>query len=433
MKERTISSRRLTVAVCAVLVIALISYLFHDLSSANRKTYDTMTAQKAVEQETIEMKAFVIRDEAYIDGEASGTVVPLVSDGNRVARGDAVARVCKSEEDAASYAALVEAKAERDRYIALANSTRQNAVDMEKLNSEIDECYAKLLKTASNLDYSTLSTDINELEDKLASKQILTDGSVSFDDRITEANELVADLEAKHIAPVEVAAPNSGYYISNIDGYENAVNYNEIVGMTVGQVEKLLESKPQTVEGKMGKIVGSYKWYIAANIDAKYEKLITAGKLMKINIPYYGLKNVAVTVESISPEADGKIALVLSCNLMNETYANIRNVDAELVIAEYSGYKIPATAPQTLKGGGKTFNVVYILRGNYMSARLIDIKYTPQGKDYIIVSDSTKRDYYEVDDEFKEGETKKIYLSPIGLYDEVIVKGRGLENGKSIG
>ena len=82
--------------ICTVLVLATFVYLFHDAVRNNRDRYDTETADEVVEQEKLELKAFLVRDEEYINQKTTGTVVPLIKDGMRVASGDAVARVCAS-------------------------------------------------------------------------------------------------------------------------------------------------------------------------------------------------------------------------------------------------------------------------------------------------------------------------------------------------
>ena len=427
MKEQSFAKRRFVSAVCAILVIAVMIYLFHDIFNANYNNgYETVTTDEVVQQATVDLKAFIIRDEEYIDGESSGTVVPLVSDGKRVASGDAVANVCKSEKDAADYAELDAARKERERFITLSNQTELNALDMQKLNTDIENRYANLLSTANTNNYSTLSDNIKEIENQLIEKQLLSQVEIDFSGRIAEIDKKIAALEALKINPEQVTAPLSGYYISNLDGYEKTADYSKVDEITVDQVENLLKAKPTEVNGKMGKIVGSYKWYLAATVDSKYEKILTTGKTLKINLPYYGLKNVAVKVEHLSPVKDNKVAIIISCNLMNETYANMRMVDAELVLDEYTGYKVPATSVRSVTTeDGRKFNVVYILRGDIMTARVIDIIYTPKNADYVIVSMKTES--------VTDPKTKTILYSAIKRYDEVIVKGRNLENGKSIG
>ncbi len=402
--------------ICTVLVLAVFVYLFHDAVRVNRNSYDTETADEIVEQEKLDLKAFIVRDEQYIDQKTAGTVVPLIKDGMRVASGDAVARVCNSAEDAANISELIEAKESLARYQELSEQTELNALDMEKLNKEIDAAYTELVKASGNGDYSNLSRNIEELENKFASKQVLKDGNIDLTAKFNELNSKISTLEAKSIGSADVVAPISGYYISNLDGYENAVDYNKISDLTVSEAEKLFEKKPSDVSGQMGKIVGSYKWYLVTVMDSKYALLISEGDTMKINLPYYGFKNVEVVVEKVSTTQNDKVAVAFSCNKMNETYANMRTVDIELVFKEYTGYKINSSSIRREKDeDGKEVDVVYILRGDIMNARRIEIIY--DAGDYVVVSEET--------------EATESYR-PIKRYDEVIVKGRNLSDGKSI-
>ena len=323
--------------ICTVLVLATFVYLFRD-------RYDTETADEVVEQEKLELKAFLVRDEEYINQKTTGTVVPLIKDGMRVASGDAVARVCASDEDAANVSALLEAKESLARYQEISEQTELNALDMEKLNKTIDASFTELVRTSNSGDFSELSRNIEELENKLASKQILKDGTIDLTAKFNELNSKIQTLESKSINTSDVLAPLSGYYISNLDGYENAMDYNKISDLTVSEAEKLFEKKPGDVSGQMGKIVGSYKWYLVTVMDSKYSLLMSEGEKMKINMPYYGFKNVEVVVEKISTTQNDKVAVAFSCNMMNETYANMRTEDIELVFKEYTGYKINSSA-----------------------------------------------------------------------------------------
>ena len=402
--------------ICTVLVLATFVYLFHDAVRNNRDRYDTETADEVVEQEKLELKAFLVRDEEYINQKTTGTVVPLIKDGMRVASGDAVARVCASDEDAANVSALLEAKESLARYQEISEQTELNALDMEKLNKTIDASFTELVRTSNSGDFFELSRNIEELENKLASKQILKDGTIDLTAKFNELNSKIQTIESKSINTSDVLAPLSGYYISNLDGYENAMDYNKISDLTVSEAEKLFEKKPGDVSGQMGKIVGSYKWYLVTVMDSKYSLLMSEGEKMKINMPYYGFKNVDVVVEKISTTQNDKVAVAFSCNMMNETYANMRTEDIELVFEEYTGYKINSSAIRREKDEkGKEVDVVYILRGDIMNARVIDIIY--DAGDYVIVSEESKA---------TSG------YRPIKRYDEVIVKGRNLSDGKSI-
>ena len=425
-------NKKIVNTVCTVLVLAVMIYLFQDVFKMNSNKYETETAELTTVQETIDLDAFIVRDEQYLDGNAKGTVVPLVSDGDRVASSDAVARVCAKDQDAADYAELENAVKMRERYVQLNEQTELEALDMQKLNRDIDKAYTKLLEITNSRDYTGLADSVAGFEDSLASKQVLRDGNIDLSEKIAALDKRIAELEAKNIAAKDVLAPVSGYYISSIDGYENTLNYKDISSLSVSVVDNALCSKPVAVSGKLGKIVSSYKWYIIANIDSKYSKLIDIGDSMKVNIPEYGYKNVKVTVEQLSPAHDGRIAIALSCNAMNETYANMRIEDIKLVIKEYEGYRVKTSAIHTYIPEPETssqatdettttaakqdkISVVYILRGTVMNARRVEVIYTDG--DYSIVSKETE---------------SALGIRPIRHYDEVIVKGRNLKNGRSI-
>lgn len=425
-------------AICIVIILSVMVYLFQDVFKANRNQYKTEVADEVTVQETIDLDAFIVRDEKYIDGKMEGTVVPLVSDGNRVARGDSVARIFAKEQDAADYAQLSELTQVRDRYISLNSQTELSALDMEKLNADIDSYYTNIMKIINSRDYAGLNDYVDKYENALASKQVLKDGTIDLSEKISTLDKRIKTLEAKKITPDNVEAPISGYYISNLDGHETTVSYADIKNVNVSVVDNALKQESATVTGKLGKIVSSYKWYIIANIESKYAKIIDVGDTMKINLPEYGYDNVKVNVANISAEKDGKVAIVLSCNVMNETYANMRTEKVELVISEHTGYKVKTSAIHTYvpeeettkKPDGETttttttastqlqgeITVVYILRGTVMNARRVEVIHT-DGEYSIVKTDS-----------------KSIMgVKPIRRYDEVIVKGRNLKNGRSIG
>lgn len=402
--------------ICTVLVLAAFVYLFHDAVRVNRDSYDTETADEVIEQEKLDLKAFIVRDEEYIDQKTTGTVVPLIKDGMRVASGDAVARVCGTTEDAANMSVLLDAKESLARYQELSEQTELNALDMEKLNKDIDSSFTELIEASGKGDFSNVSQNIEELENKLASKQILKDGTIDLTAKFNELGAKIKSLESKKISSSDVLAPLSGYYISNLDGYENAIDYDKIGDLTAGEAEKLFDKKPDDVTGRMGKIVGSYKWYLVTVMDSKYSLLMAEGDTMKINMPYYGFKDVEVRVEKISTTQNNKVAVAFSCNRMNETYANMRAENIELVFKEYKGYKVNSSSIRREKDEkGNEIDIVYILRGDIMNARKIEIIY--DAGDYVLVSEET---------EASNG------YRPIKRYDEVIVKGRNLSDGKSI-
>lgn len=425
------NKRRWIRIICTVLVVTFFIYLFNDAMRTNKNLYDTQVIDEVVEQDKLGLKAFVVRDEQYINQETSGTVVPLIKDGMRVASGDAVARVCATQEAAAANSALTQAQESLKRYQELAEQTELNSLDMEKLNKEISNSFSKLVKNINGNNFESLSEDIEDYGNKLASRRILLDGTIDLTDKFNELNAKIKEYQSKNIGATDILAPLSGYYISGTDGYENAVDYNKISELTVSKAQQLFEKEPSDVSGKLGKLVGSYKWYLVTVMDGKYSKLLHKGDSLKMNMPYYGIRSVQIEVESVSAKDDDKIAVVFSCNMMNEIYANMRIEDIELVFNEYTGYKINSSAIRSIRLEKPIKNpdvenpseddtvdkidVVYIVRGDIVNVRRVKVLYS--GEDYVIVANNT---------------AAIAGYNPVKRYDEVILKGRNLSDGKSI-
>ena len=87
----------------AVLVVGVSVY---QIFRINYSPVDTEIALETTVDNAVTVEGFVVRDESYIRADAAGTLVPLVTDGHRVASGDAVAVVFGSEEAARNYTEL---------------------------------------------------------------------------------------------------------------------------------------------------------------------------------------------------------------------------------------------------------------------------------------------------------------------------------------
>ncbi|MEG1437509.1 MAG: HlyD family efflux transporter periplasmic adaptor subunit, partial [Oscillospiraceae bacterium] len=89
MDNNIVLKRVLSVA-CAIFLIVYIAYQGYMM------VYEPVKTETAFEYtiyDTVETEIFVVRDEQYISNHASGTIVPIVEDGKRVANGQEVAIV----------------------------------------------------------------------------------------------------------------------------------------------------------------------------------------------------------------------------------------------------------------------------------------------------------------------------------------------------
>ncbi len=398
-----------TKIVAVILSIMVIAYMTYN---AFAYTYSPVTTERLTEEASIEQtfdfKGFVLRDETAINSQSGGTSISLAVDGTRVAKGDCIAISCANNDDASVYTRLKAAKEEHSRLVTLNNQNGVNELSSEKLNDEIQTAYGDILDKIFTNDFSTVSKSVEEFNNKSATRQIMSEGSIDLSDAITSLKEEIDSLESKNVKYTEVEAPASGYYINNLDGYETTLNYAEADKLTIEQIEKAVEAEPAETASASGKLVSSYLWYLAGVVDTKHTKSFPVGKNIIVNFPDEGLENVSMKVES-AEAVNGKLKVILSSTLMNETLANMRIENVEIVEQSYSGYKIPSKA---IRFNEENHSGVYVLRGKIISFIEVEILYSQE--EYVIVSAS------------------RTGGRGLKLYDDVIIKGRDVYDGKVI-
>lgn len=393
-----------------VLSIIVISYIVYNAFAYSYSPIDTqrLTEETTIE-ETIDFKGFALRDEKIIDTSASGTVIPLAHDGKRVANGDDIAVVCQNDDQAAAYTKLESLKHELERYKNINDPDGTQELSADKLNTKISDAYDDIMDAVTTGAYDELPDALTAYADKCATKQILTDGSIDLSAKLTSLENEIAALTAQNINYSSVKAPKSGYYINTIDGYESALSYKDALSLTSQQIESALNAEPAAVSGNsLGKIVESYKWYIVGETESQNSSYFKNGAKITVNFPKEGVNHVTMLVEKADTQGD-KMTVVLSCSLMDETFANMRTEDMQIVTKSHMGYRVPSNV---IRFDEDNNTGIYVLRGKIITFIPVEIIYTED--DFAIISSSSSNG------------------KSVRLYDEVIIKGKDLEDGKVI-
>lgn len=393
-----------------VLSIIVISYIVYNAFAYSYSPIDTqrLTEETTIE-ETIDFKGFALRDEKIIDTSASGTVIPLAHDGKRVVNGDDIAVVCQNDDQAAAYTKLESLKHELERYKNINDPDGTQELSADKLNTKISDAYDDIMDAVTTGAYDELPDALTAYADKCATKQILTDGSIDLSAKLTSLENEIAALTAQNINYSSVKAPKSGYYINTIDGYESALSYKDALSLTSQQIESALNAEPAAVSGNsLGKIVESYKWYIVGETENQNSSYFKNGAKITVNFPKEGVNHVTMLVEKADTQGD-KMTVVLSCSLMDETFANMRTEDMQIVTKSHTGYRVPSNV---IRFDEDNNTGIYVLRGKIITFIPVEIIYTED--DFAIISSSSSNG------------------KSVRLYDEVIIKGKDLEDGKVI-
>ncbi len=409
------SKQALKRIVALVLAGFILVYIVYQTYLITHVSVDTEVATLTTINESVDTDTFVVRNESYIKNSDQGTLIALVDDGSRVAKGEGVAAVFSDDESASNYAELGNLKENIERYNRLNSQKGTFAVDVTAMNDNISSSIISLVEDVDNGNYSDMKTDIYDVRDKIITRQIATGELDGLDSKIQSLNQQYRNFSNKTAEHNTIVSRTSGYYINGTDGYETVVDYDEIDGLSVRDIEKIIDAKPSKVSDRViGKVVGDFDWYMICVIDTNKAANLTEGNKVTVNLPYSAVNSVPAYVDRISnTNNDKKTAVVLRCNRMNSFIASLRKERAEIVINSYKGLKINNKAIRVNDEGVKG---VFVKNGNVAEFKKLNIVYS--GEDYVISS-------LEHDDD--------PYGKYVKTYDNVILGGKNLYDGKIIG
>lgn len=422
----------------AIISILLIFYLVYQLYQLTYTKIVTEQALSITLGDEIESVGITVRDESLITSEYTGVVVPTVAEGGKVSKGQTIAYVFRSADDANAYNRIIEI----DKEIAEFKSMETAKDKYSSIDKLLNERINYLSEAVNNGDLDLVDEIRSEITYLLNKRQIYMNKVDNFDDRIKQLEAEKSSLEAKfNVEPHTVTASNSGYFVSTVDGYESALRTETSRNLSAADVDKLLDSFMDIDTSRyIGKIADDYKWHMVSAIPTEDAKRLTIGRTYTIRLPYAEVGSVRASLESVNiTEGDDRAVVQFTCNYLIDELAAIRTQPIVIQVKSYEGIgiKTDALRTQTVKKEFKVsasdayiYNVpvsgtddvsvpyeeeqvgVYVLWGNEVVFRWVDVLYSRDG--ITVVKSNTLDDQY------------------IKLYDEVIVEGRDLYDGKIV-
>ena len=406
MKKNNFKFKLIAVAV-ALCVIG--SYVIYQAVLFSKAEIETQFALNETVYKTINTTGFVVRDEHFITNDVKGTTVSFAENGERVARGDTVSMVFASSDDAVSYLKISEIEKSIEHYEELSGQANLQTLNISTLDEKIDNELIDFLESRETYNYNKAIECANTYRDSLTGKQIAIGEELDFTEELADLKNELTQLQSVKYTYTEIKSDTPGYFISGADGFEKTIDFTKIDDLTAEKVEKAIKSKPSTVsEDIVGRVVESFKWYIVCSVDTDDTVNLSYSKQVYINFPYQGIEKLPVTLYKIGDRTGDKTLLILSCDLMNDSLADLRVEDVQIITEEYEGYKIPNSAIRTVDG----VKGVYVVRGNLLGFRKIHIVHSTDT--FTLVNNP-------------EGESDYIKL-----YDKVVTKGVELYDNKLV-
>ena len=158
-------------------------------------------------------------------------------------------------------------------------------------------------------------------------------------------------------------------------------------------------------------MIRSHIWYCAVVVNAADLERFQEGATVELDFGLAGTKPFDGEVHKILKDSAGARGVVLlRCDEMSEELSSLRTHKVDIGFRRITGYKLPSACIRYNKGE----RGVYVLETTIIRFKPVEILYENEQEQYVILSES--------------------YGERAGLqrFDEVIIGGNGLEDGKII-
>ncbi len=426
-----------------LITLLLLAYLAYQIYQVSYTQIVTEQALRVELSDEINAVGITIRDETLVENEYSGVIVPAVAEGGKVSKGQVIAYVFKTAEDANAYNRIIEIDQQIEEFRSM-ETAKDESSSIDKLLEERINALATAVSDGELELVDDIRADITYLLNK---RQIYRHDVDDFDERIEQLEAEKSSLKEKYdIEPKTVKAEDAGYFVSNVDGHENELSTKNSKDLTPQDVDRLIDSLTYVDTSKyIGKIADDYKWHLVTAISAEEAEKLKVGRAYTIKLPYAEVGSVRATLESLNvTEGDDRVVAQFVCNYLLTELTAIRSQPIVIQVQTYSGIGVKTTAlssrTDTQKitvsasdayiygveaGDAKTVEVtcevevvgVYVLWGTEVVFRAVDVLYSRDGITVVT---------------YKAGENKIGSFKYLKLYDDVIVEGRNLYDGKII-
>lgn len=413
-------------------VFTIVIYVVITAVNANMKNSNELETEIAVKydySESISAKASIVRDETLINNVTDGVEYYMVNDGDKVAVGSVVAKVFADEADALFYNKVQEIDA-KIAVLESLNTPYDNVSTDSAVDAQIYLNIKSLLDSVNEGNFKDRDLASQSLVYSVNQRQRIVGTVSSFNSEIQSLQQEKAKYsEAGSSYIADVKSPKAGYFVANVDGFENVYDYDKVTELTVEDLSK--EYIPQNIsDSSVGKIVSGLDWYIVCKLSAD-DALSLSHSESYPEIIFSSASEEPVPVDLVALNQATKqsdAVAVFKCNYMNSTLSGLRNENIQIIINSFEGVRISKDALhddyiQVVDGEGEptgeTARVqgVYILHGNELMFREVSVIYA--GSDFVIVDINPESAI------LKSGKT-------IIINDQVVIEGDDLYDGKII-
>ena len=388
--------------------LAAVVFLLHQFYSSVYKPITTESAEYYEAVDGLNVTGVIIRQENIILSDTQGVLHYVTNDGSRVAKGGTVASVYDNADASITVNRISELETQIKDIEELQGYNDLQASDLELVNQKINNALSRLIAGNSAGNFSGSAAASAELLSAINRRQMITGEHTDFSQKLSALNSELSSLKsALPAAKGTIRSEYSGYFVSAVDGFEGLLSGSELDRITPEFLKNMKAS--DVPQNAIGKVVSDYEWYIAAKVTLNESVRYKEGDSLVIKTAVRSNPELPVKVKQINISSSSNSAVVIfSCQQMSSELASMRSGAMTVVSEVYEGLKVSKRALRVVNGQ----TGVYVVSG--MTLNFVPVTVVYNTDDYIICEQQQSND--EV----------------LRLYDEVVVKGKKLYDGKII-
>ncbi|HBL84204.1 MAG: hypothetical protein A2Y17_07885 [Clostridiales bacterium GWF2_38_85] len=397
------------------IAIMVIAYMVLQLTLSVGDLVTAETVELASYEDTLDVTGYILRNEKIISSTTQGTISYLADDNEKVYAGMNVVMVYSDSNDALIQKQIIECKRKID-ILKKSSSTAVSTTNIINIENSIHQSLTDSIRKINNNNFTGALYSEDELLILMNRKNALKSQGENYELQISALNNEVSRLENSIKGnKTTFYADKSGYFYSNVDGYESIFTISALNQLSVDSYYNLIASDPSliSINAAIGKIVYDSKWYFLCTVDKRTASTLTTGGIYDFSYIYSNNTAIKMKLEKFVSQTDNEnVVAVFSSQEMPNDFSFKREQPVKIQLKKYEGLEVPTTALR--KKDGK--NGVYIIQGNVVQFREVEILF--EQKDYFIVAlpDSNNKAYLS--------ETK------LSLYDLMIIGGKNIYDGK---
>lgn len=369
------------------------------------QSYKTETAISYTMADSVTLDGVVAFDSVSVEG--SGNLGYLVQDGERVSNGTVLAE-CYTDD---SQGLLRERLDRLSRTIdLLSKSQNSTGSDLSVLTNQTRQALYNLLDKLDTAEYSGITDAEDDFLLAQNRLQVSTGQTGDFSQTIAALQAEYDEINAQLGALQTITATTNGYF-SSTEAAPAIVTDKQALddAMPTALQQMLADGFPAADTNRAGQIATGFSWRFYAVCDLDTAARFDGVTSVKISVPGKQNTPLAATVVEVTTDEDNGVAkLVFECQTINAEILSFGQETAQIDIKTYEGIRISKEALHIV-GGNRG---VYVKYGNLQRFLKITILY--EDENYILIPADGA---IGTDNEVR-------------LYDEVIVQGTNLQDGK---